>query len=234
MSKFEKFYGRSFKAFLKAVNPLKKKIIKTECIVHRFINVEAVKLLHNFKYIDEYLLLAYYLKYLNKGVVWADQDFKSINHFYNPSKKKGLFGHDNSLILTERYYKKALKFWKSDKEKSMFYLGAAVHIIQDLTIPQHANVKLLNSHRQYENFVKVTYETVKGYRSNKEPIILKSANDYVKFNSRLAIKTYKKYNKIKNNKVKYHKITMCSLPLAQRTTAGMFITFLRDTSFYKK
>lgn len=233
MSKFEKYYGKAFKAFLKTINPIKKKIIKTECMVHRFITVEAVKLLHNFKYTDEYLLFAYYIKYLNRGVVWADQDFKSINHFYNPSKKRGLFGHDNSLILTERYYKKALKYWNSDKEKSMFYLGATVHIIQDLTIPQHANIRLLDSHRQYENFVKVTYETVKGYRTNKEPIILKSTNAYVKFNTKLALKTYNKYKKVRNNKVKYHKITLCSLPLAQRTTAGMFITFLRDVSFYK-
>lgn len=232
MIKFEKYYGLVLRKFLKLVNPFKKVIIKTECKVHRFINIEALRLIKYYGYNNEYKFLACYLKSLNEGVVWADQDFKSINHFYNPTKKRGLFGNENSLILTERYYKKAIIYWNQQKyNKSLFYLGAALHIIQDLTIPQHVNIRLLDNHRQFENFVKFTYNIVKDYQTKDEPIILNSIEDYVDYNSRNAIKIYKKYKNIKQDKRRFYKITLNSLPLAQRTTAGGLLMFLREVNF---
>jgi len=95
---------------------------------------------------------------LNKGVTWADQDLKSANHFYNPDRKKGLYGNNNALSLAVTYYNKALEYWYDlQPNLAMFYLGAAVHLVQDMTVPHHANVRLLDNHRQYENFIKRTY-----------------------------------------------------------------------------
>ncbi|MBS4534605.1 zinc dependent phospholipase C family protein [Clostridium sp. D2Q-14] len=229
MKNFEKYYGKAFKSILWILNPFKKKIIKTECQVHRFINYQALKLLANNDYMKEFELYNHYLEEMNRGVVWADQDFKSINHFYSLVKRRGMFGHLNARILTRRYYKKALFYWeKGYKSRSMFFLGATVHIIQDMTIPQHVNIRLLDSHRQYENFVKLTYDIVKEFRTNEKPIKFKKLDSYVKFNGKIALKTYAKYKNINNSREKYYKITKCALPLAQRTTAGCMLMFLRD------
>ena len=60
------------------------------------------------------------------------------------------------------YYQEALSLWaKGEFNKSLFYLGATLHIIQDMTIPQHANIRLLDDHHQYESYVKHTYEYIK-------------------------------------------------------------------------
>ncbi|HYE69663.1 MAG TPA: hypothetical protein VEA58_13685, partial [Anaerovoracaceae bacterium] len=48
----------------------------------------ALSILLNDKYLEEYAFFARYIDEINKGAVWADQDFKSSNHFYNPYKKK--------------------------------------------------------------------------------------------------------------------------------------------------
>lgn len=225
----ENYYGTAFKTLLRIINPFKKIIIKTEVKVHQFINIQAISILYEHGYIKKYEFLNKYIDQINKGVVWADQDFKSINHFYNPVKKKGLYGHSNALLLTQKYYENAIKYWKkSNIEKSMFYLGACVHIIQDLTIPQHANIRLLDSHRQYENFVKMTHAVVNEFSTLKPPILFDDLEKYVRFNSKVALRVYKQFKDIKKDKVRFHKITHCALPLAQRTTAGCLLMFMNE------
>ncbi|NBI05819.1 zinc dependent phospholipase C family protein [Senegalia massiliensis] len=233
MNRFEKYYGMAFKSVLWALNPFKKKIITTECKVHRFINYQSMKLLADNNYIEEFEVYNHYLEEVNRGAVWADQDFKSTSHFYSPTKRRGMFGHSNAKNLTNNYYKKAISYWKKGyKSRSMFYLGASLHIIQDMTIPQHVNIRLLDNHRQYENFVKTTYDIVKEFRTSKSPIEFKKLNSYIVFNAKTALKQYKKYKDLENSRERYYKITKCSLPLAQRTTAGCMIKFLKDVKYY--
>ena len=86
--KFEKVYHKVLKSTFWVLNPFKKIIVKTECQVHIHINDHALSILLNDKYLEEYNFFAYYIDEINKGAVWADQDFKSSNHFYNPYKKK--------------------------------------------------------------------------------------------------------------------------------------------------
>ena len=61
---------------LKVVNPIKKTIIKTDCEVHLFIQKNALDILKDNKYINEYNLFIEYSSQINRGLVWADQDFK--------------------------------------------------------------------------------------------------------------------------------------------------------------
>lgn len=231
MKIFELYYGKAFRSILKAVNPFKKKVIKTEAKVHQFINVHALNILKANDYIMEFNEFNRHIETINKGAVWADQDFKSINHFYNPTKKKGLYGHGNALKLTQKYYEISLNSFKeNDIEKSMFYLGAAVHIIQDLTIPQHVNIRLLDNHRQYENFVKTAYDKVRDFGTLDKPIVFDEIEDFVRFNTKVALRIYKQFKKIKDDNLRFYKTTRCSLPLAQRTTAGCLIMFFRKVN----
>lgn len=85
---FETTYDYILKTIFAVANPIKKTIIKTECKVHKYININSLNILKNDKYSEEYIFFSSYILDINEGAVWADQDFKSSNHFYNPYKKK--------------------------------------------------------------------------------------------------------------------------------------------------
>lgn len=228
ISTLEKTYHYFLKTVFMILNPFKKSIISTECKIHQSINVEALQILENDGYIKEFYFYSDYISDINEGAVWADQDFKSSNHFYNPYKHKGMFGRSNAMVLGADYYTKAIDYWhKNKKDKSLFYLGAALHIIQDMTVPQHANIRLLGNHRQYETFVKRTYEYSKDFKVDRGAYLIWSIEDYVWFNARVALKIYKHFNYIEDDEKRYYKIAKCSLPLAKRTTAGAMVMFYK-------
>jgi len=229
MGVIEKTYGGLFRFTLMLINPFKRRIIKTQCEVHQFINFQALNILRNDRYMDAFYFFSDYIAELNEGVVWADQDFKSIGHFYNPGKSRGLYGHKNALLLAEDYYEKAKKLWRAnDINRAMFYLGAAVHLIQDVTIPQHANIRLLNNHRQYESFVKSCYKDKEEFRAEEGGVYLHSVEEYIRYNAKIAIKVYKKFYCVPDEEKRFFRITKFALPLAEKTTAGCFLLFYRD------
>lgn len=222
----EKTYYYFLTTIFSIANPFKKSIVKTECLVHKYINYRALKILYNDKFYTQYDFYSSYMDFINRGAVWADQNFKSSNHFYHPYKKKGLYGRKNAMDLGVDYYYKAVRYWnENDKEKSMFFLGAALHIIQDMTIPQHANIRLLDNHHQYEKFVKKTYQVVKDYDAVGGAYLLEGIENFIKLNAKTALSIHRKFKKIKDDNIRFHKITQCSLPLAKRTTAGAFVLF---------
>lgn len=225
----ETTYNHILKTVFGIANPIKKSIMITHCRVHKSINIHALKILRNDKYLSEYNLFNSYIMDINEGAVWADQDFKSSNHFYNPYKKKGLYGRKSALDLGIDYYSKALSLWEDGEfNKSLFYLGAALHIIQDMTVPQHANIRLLDDHHQYETYVKRTYENIGEFQVDNGTYLLDSIDDYVRFNARVAIKIHRRFNAISDNENRYYRITRCALPLAKRTTAGAMVMFYGD------
>ncbi|OOM80507.1 zinc dependent phospholipase C family protein [Clostridium sp. BL-8] len=229
MDTLEKSYSYVFKGILKAVNPIKKKIIKTECKVHKFINVQAVIILKNDGHIEAHKIMNLYIDDINAGVVWADQDLKSNNHFYNPHKDKGLYGSSNAKKECISYYAKALDdYFHGDIRSSMFYLGAACHLIQDLTVPQHANVNLLDNHRSYENWVIRMHIHYDEFKIKEGGIYFNSLNQYIISNSKRAINIYRKHSHVKNRNVRFRLITSRILTMAEATTAGLMFKFYKD------
>jgi len=234
--KFEKTYGKAFKYAIFIINPFKRKIMKTECQIHKFINMQALEILKNDKFFDAYYLFCDYIQDLNLGVVWADQDLKSANHFYNPVKNKGLFGNGNALNLAVEYYDKALEYWYlQDVNKAMFFLGAAVHLVQDMTVPHHANIRLLDKHRQYENYIKRTYLNTPKFLADRGGYYLDGGiEEFIRCNARNAIRIYSRLKDIKDEEKRYYTITKFTLPLAQKSTAGCLMKFYKDVSKNKK
>lgn len=228
MDRIETIYNRVLSGIFTLTNPIKKSIKRTECKVHICINYYALDTIFKDTMLHQYNVFHTYMDNINEGAVWADQDFRSSNHFYNPYKKRGLFGRRNAMDLAIEYYSDAVKLWSENRNKAMFYLGAAAHIIQDMTVPQHANIKLLDDHHQYESFVKKKYMHFKVYNENLKPYLLDSISDYVRFNSRVALKVHRKYRVIKKDECRFLRITKCSIPLSIRTTAGLFILYYND------
>jgi phospholipase C len=229
MLTLEGTYSLVYKNILRAVNPIKKRIVKTECIVHQAINNQSLHILRNDGFFDVYNLMSTYIDYINDGVVWADQDLKSSNHFYSPKTKRGLYGSSNAKNECESYYNRALnEFILGDIKEAMFYLGAACHLVQDVTIPQHANVKLLKNHRSFENWIIRMYRRFHKFRAYYGGIYLNSIGQYVELNSREAIKTHERFSHIENEQIRFYKITSVILVMAQKTTAGVMAKFYYD------
>lgn len=226
----ESVYAAALSSTFKVINPIKKSVIKTDCRVHLFIQENALDILKQYGYNHQYDLFEEFLPQINLGLVWADQDFKSYHHFYNPMVKRGKFGYeDNAMTVTKRYYNRALKYFAMENyERAMFYFGAACHIVQDLTIPQHAKGKLLDSHRQFEVYVKENYTKVKRFKSSDTPLIFDTIDHYVTHNSTNALHIDQLYRTINDDTSRFYLTATKSIGLAQRSTAGCMIMFYKD------
>lgn len=234
-NRIEKTYGSALRGVFFAVNPLKKKVLKTYCTVHKFIDIQALNILKNDGYEEEFKFLKGYINSINAGAMWADQDFKSSNHFYDYRKGKGLYGFSNALEECRRYYSNALQYVESgNMEKAMFYFGAACHLIQDTTVPQHVNNKLLKSHRKFELWIisKLMNDFI--FVADSGVVRYKYIEDYIKNNAFIANNAYLKNIHIKDREIRYGNVASVSLKEAQRTTAGFMLDFYDDIKKIRK
>lgn len=228
--KIENAYGYALKKTFKVVNPIKKTIINTDCMTHINIQKQSFNILKIYNYIKEYEFFKKYINEINEGLVWADQDFKSYNHFYNPIEKKGLYGYeDNACTICKKYYEKALECYKNKNyQEAFFYFGASCHLLQDTTIPQHAKLKLLDSHKPFEIFIKKNYHKIKRYKSHEKPIILDTIEKYIDNNSFYAIKVDNYYKNVEDLNSKFYFISIKTVTMAQRSTAGFMLMFYNE------
>lgn len=230
----ESVYATALSNTFRVVAPIKRTIIKTDCEVHIFIQKNALNILKVNGYEEEYEFFKKYEPQINQGLVWADQDFKSYHHFYNPKLQKGKFGYDdNAMSVTLSYYNRALKYISlGNYERAMFYLGAACHIVQDLTIPQHAKGKLLDNHRQFEVYVKTNYKKMRRFKTEDKPILLNSIEEYVDHNSNLGLDLDYMYRDITDLTTKFYLIAIKAITVSQRSTAGCLLMFYDDIFCY--
>ena len=229
----ENVYATALSNTFKIVAPIKRNIIKTDCEVHIFIQENALNILKVNGYEEEYEFFKMYMNQVNKGLVWADQDFKCYHHFYNPKLQKGKFGYDdNALTVAKNYYDRSIKYLSmGNYERSMFYFGAACHIVQDLTIPQHAKGKLLDNHRQFEVYVKLNYKHMKRFKTEDKPIILDNIGRYIEYNANLALGLDYMYRGITNLTTKFYLTAIKAITASQRTTAGCMLMLYNDLYF---
>ncbi len=229
--KIEKQYGRAVRSIMKSVNPVKKLIIKTSCLVHKVINEKALELILKEGFEEQYNFYKNNINKMNAGTVWADQDFKSTNHFFHFKEEKGLFGFSNALVECTKYFTIAIKLNRSEQlDKSLFYFGAACHLVQDATVPQHVNNRLLNSHRNFELWI---MDRVVNNNISINPVKIKSyekVEDYIKENAKFANIIYEKYNNIEIKEERYESIATKIIEEAVQTTAGIMLDFYKMLS----
>ncbi|MBC5997534.1 phospholipase [Romboutsia ilealis] len=229
----ENVYATALSNTFKIVAPIKRNIIKTDCEVHIFIQENALNILKVNGYQLEYEFFEMYMPQINKGLVWADQDFKCYHHFYNPKLQKGKFGYDdNALTVAKSYYDRSIKYLSiGNYERAMFYFGAACHIVQDLTIPQHAKGKLLDNHRQFEVYVKSNYKKMKRFKTEDKPILLNSIDSYIEYNANLGLNLDYMYRNITDLTTKFYLTAIKAITVSQRTTAGCMLMLYDELHF---
>lgn len=225
MSKIEKHYGKTARVFMNIANPVKKRIIKTNCYVHKYINARALDVLKN-EDMEAFKFFEHYIGWLNFGVYWADQDFKSSNHFFYLHLEKGMYGFSNALHECHKHYNIALECASENKkERAVFHLGEACHLIQDSTVPHHVMSKLLKEHRPFEQWIVKRVE--EGfYNFNITGVIIKdSIDDYIKTNGKFAYDMYNRYGELDNKDDRYEKISTAILERAISATSGVLLDF---------
>ncbi|MDD7793009.1 zinc dependent phospholipase C family protein [Clostridium sp. 'White wine YQ'] len=226
VKRIENAYGKVVRGVFFAVNPIKKVAVKTTCIIHKFINIQSIQILHNEGELEAWSFYKEHIRQLNAGVKWADSDFKSSNHFFHYEKEKGLYGLSNALSECEKYHKMSLEHLKKGElEKALFYLGAACHLLQDSTVPHHVNNKLLKKHREFELWI--ISKLFNDYDFTQEVGIIRneSVRDYIKKNAIFANATHEGYRTIENKEERYYLIASEILSRAQKTTAGFLLDF---------
>lgn len=124
------------------------------CITHKACNLEALKLIKASGNMEIAAILENNLQQLQEGVKWADLEFKNINHFFDPITRKGLWRFSPGVYEFSVYLANACRHAnKQDIASSFFYLGAATHLLQDMTVPHHVCGHLFNGHKKFENWV---------------------------------------------------------------------------------
>lgn len=229
---FENTYGKVLTGMMLAANPFKKMAFKTPCLIHRFINIQAVVILENEGYHDAANFYKEHIKSLNEGATWADQDFKSINHFFHNERQKGLFGFSDGLSEAQKNIGKSLFFLeKGNIERSVFYLGVFCHLSQDMTVPQHVNNRLLDSHKSYETWIKKKIFAEIDYSVDHGILRFEVLDDYIRENAVVANFYYEKHKSIEDKEIMYETLSRKMLEVAQNTTAGLLLDYYEK--YYK-
>lgn len=193
---------------------------------HQFFNSQAVEILRNDGHGKYANVIEFYAEELNKGVNWADVGWKNITHYFNPDTGKGKLKFANAVDETVGYFNKAVRYWGGGRHrKSMFFLGAAAHIVQDLCVPQHAANSISPGHRRYEQWAKkrfMYYAVSQGGNYGR----FNCPAQFVIENAKVAAK-FRDMVKLRKSTKSFHRATETVLPMAQRSTAELFHFFLQ-------
>ena len=194
-------------------------------LTHEFCNNQALAIIKNDGLWQCSNFLSNYIEELNLGVYWADKDWKNVHHYFEPCSGKGLWHSTHAIENFELYYQLALcSAKKYDLKKAAFFLGASAHILQDLCVPHHARAKLFNGHKQYEGWAQANYDK---YAVSTEGIYGQGLESLITNNACVAAEFFD-WVRYEDDVVHYNKATEVLLPLAQRTTAGLFHAFTTE------
>jgi phospholipase C len=216
----------ALKIFLGSGTPIQK-LFSEKGVTHLFCNRQAIKILKNDGRIKHSLFFNNHIDNLNRGVIWADKGWKYFAHYLDPKENNGYGPYPNAKLECKYYFDKAMYFWANNKKKkSMFFLGAAAHLVQDLCVPHHSVGVAFCGHKEYEKWVKdnyTSYEALSGGIYN----YYENSGEWVEHNANIS-RVYYPYVSFIRSSRSYDMATKVLLPLAQRTTAGFLAYFLES------
>lgn len=207
------------KLVLATTSPLQS-LLDRPGITHEFCNRQAITVLRNDGFERTAVFLETHLSEINAGVLWADQGWKNVNHYYQPVSRKGLWRFANAWEEFQEYY--GLMMEQAEKRnvgKACFYLGAAAHLLQDMCVPHHVCNKVLEGHKQYEAWAQ-EHRFQYAVESNGCYVSDGSVQQLFHANALVAVDLFD-WVKADSSVQAYHHATKITLPLAQRSTAGL-------------
>lgn len=206
-------------------SPLQRFIDKP-AVTHAFCNDQALQILSRDAVLPDTDFFSAYLQEINRGGYWADSQWKNIDHYLEPDTRQGIWPFGNALDTFRLYFSYALKeARRRNRRKAAFFLGAAAHLVQDMCVPHHARGRMFNGHQEYEGWA---MQYCRDYGVTSMGFYLKSSRiaDFVMGNARVAAELLDAVDTDKGQ-IDYAGVTAIALPLAQRSTAGLFEHFHR-------
>lgn len=211
---------------LSAVCPIQQLVDKPHR-THVFCNEQAMMLLARDGLTAEAALLARYRAQLNAGVLWADEGWKNVSHYFIPGTRKGLWEFNSAAGEFLRYTKLAFRqARRGDVSRTMFNLGAAAHLVQDLCVPHHATGQVFHGHQEYETWVQQHHRDFPA-RQEVDYTTPREISRWVTANAEVAA-DYLSLTDPATAAADFARATAVLLPLAQRSTAAFFRYFLRQ------
>ncbi len=160
-------------------HPVWQQIDSSYCVTHQYCNDQALGILQKNGFIKEAMLLAAYYQQLQNGVIWADLNWKNIHHFLHPTTRRGFWHFSNAACDYQQFFSMAIKHIRQGCiESSIFYLGAAANLVQDMCVPHHAKCQLFDGHKRLS---KVFLLHFLGYfsRNLSELILAKETSNFL-------------------------------------------------------
>lgn len=195
-------------------------------LTHGFCNTQAVRIMIRDGLETKAAFFDTYLPEINRGGVWADSQWKNIDHYYDPATGRGIWPFGNAADSFQEYLTRALKqIRRGNCRKAAFFLGAAAHLIQDLCVPHHARGRMFNGHQDYESWALRHFGE---YAAEGQGFYLLRAKigDLAGVNAHATAELFSAVD-LEGGAVDYAGVTAITLPLAQRSTAGLFEYFHR-------
>jgi|GEM_PF-390832 len=211
------------KLMLTAISPFQK-LFDSPGTTHEFCNQQALTILHNDGFDLYAQFLTTYMTELNAGVYWADKGWRNVSHYFEPSSGKGLWQFATAIEIFHSYYQQSINSMHGKNyRQAVFFLGAAAHLVQDLCVPHHARGKIFSGHKEYESWVQQRYTNyaVEGNGIYSEDSKLATQ---LLGNASVAADLFDWVNPGRGT-MNYHDATTILLPLAQRSTSGLFLKF---------
>lgn len=199
------------------------KIIDRTGKTHHYLTELAVRVMKNDGYEEAASFMKKGLEKLIKGNYWADSLWMNSTHHYNPRTKRGLWIWPGAADQIKNWFASAASLWVEDMEKSLFMLGACLHIVQDCCQPYHSNCRVFQGHQKYERWVdknKHLYAVEEGgiYRVSSKP------EDWAIANAEYSMPYIDAVSGPEEGARR--EATAVLIPRAIRTTAGFMLFFL--------
>ncbi|HVJ49584.1 phospholipase [Desulfitobacterium sp.] len=164
---------------------------------------------------------------IRKGLFWADRGWKNVCHFYANPEKSGSTHWPGATAEAQYYFNHALSYFPQDVLKGMFYFGASLHIIQDMTEPHHAVGSVFDGHQEFEKWVTQHWED---YSVNQGGIYphFTHPSQYVESNAQQSASYYSLVSTHAHcNEETYKDAAQDIIPLTIKTTAG-YLDFMKN------
>ena len=195
-------------------------------LTHSFCNARAIDILAREAFLPCADFFSAYIKEINQGGFWADSQWKNIDHYLEPKTGRGIWPFGNALDTFQQYFARAVKDSRQGNRcKAAFFLGAASHLVQDMCVPHHARGRMFSGHQDYEIWAMKHYSEF----AVEEGGVYRQGNNTADFIMKNACVTAELLDAVDADKgnAKYDLVTRVALPLAQRSTAGLFENFHR-------
>jgi len=224
--KHSEAFGFITKLFLAPVGPLQY-IFDRPGTTHMYCLNQALELLGRDGRDEVAATFAPYRTPLIKGLLWADRGWKNVCHYFTLPDKQGGLPWPGAMAECQHYFNKAGGVLGKHIHKGMFYLGAALHLVQDMCVPHHAVGSVFDGHQEFERWAARHWQE---YPAGNSGLYLKFTHpsQWIEHNARRAARYYSLVSQEQGcSEETYAKAAAALLPLTIQSTAG-FLAFTQD------